>query len=185
MKGTDVLRSEHKAIGKMLEVLIICGIQIREGNYGEIDTVKKLLDFSVNFTDRCHHKKEEQHLFPMLEEKVTPYIGAAITELLEEHAKGRETLKGIASDLDDFSSAKAIPLAQKLFSYAALLKEHIKKEDTELFPKAEDSLNDREQKELFDAFEQVEKEEIGEGVHEQYHNMIHEYVHKFGLSAPQ
>lgn len=181
MKGTEVLKSEHNAIGKMLEVLIICGIQIREGNSKELETVRKLLDFSVNFTDACHHKKEEQHLFPLLEEKVSPYIGVPIIELLEEHNKGREILKDMALNLEDYSSEKSIPLAQNIFSYASLLKEHIKKEDTRLFPLAEEALNDKEQADLYEAFELIEKEEIGEGVHEQYHNMIHEYIHKFGL----
>jgi len=181
MKGTETLRSEHNGIGKMLEVLKLCGIEIREGNFGELETVRNILDFSVNFTDRCHHKKEEGHLFPVLINKGIPNIKGPVRQMLEDHRQGRETLKKIAANLEDFSTEKSIPLAQNVFHYADLLEKHIEKENTILFKMAEEALSDQEQAELNEAFELVEKEEIGEGVHEQYHNMIHEYIHKFGL----
>jgi len=56
----------------------------------------------------------------------------------------------------------------------ALLRAHIDKEDNVLFPMADQLLTAADQKELTEAFEKVEAEEIGEGVHDKYHQLAHE-----------
>ncbi|HEX7594658.1 MAG TPA: hypothetical protein VF429_10865, partial [Anaerolineae bacterium] len=66
-------------------------------------------------------------------------------------------------------------LVSNALSYVKLLREHIDKENSVLFPMADSALNDREQSELYDAFERIEAEEMGAGVHERYHAMIGEY----------
>jgi len=61
-----------------------------------------------------------------------------------------------------------------LLSYAGLLRAHIQKEDTILYPMADQALTEQDQAELAEAFERVEREEIGAGVHEKYHQLAHE-----------
>lgn len=55
-----------------------------------------------------------------------------------------------------------------------LLRNHIYKEDNVLFPMADRVLAADEQTSLEGLFEKVEAEEIGEGVHERYHQLAHE-----------
>lgn len=183
MKGTETLRAEHKAIGKMLEVINICAAQIQQGKLEELETIRKSLDFSINFTDRCHHKKEEDLLFPLLVKKGISNDGGPVGEMLSEHQQGRNLLKSIDSNLAQLAAGKndAAALVKSIHDYTSLLEKHIDKENNILFNMADQTLTDKEQADLYEAFEVLEKEEIGEGVHEQYHHMIHHYIHKFGL----
>ena len=52
--------------------------------------------------------------------------------------------------------------------YAALLRQHIQKEDGILFPLAEQVIPAAQHAGVVEAFEHVEHEETGEGVHEPY-----------------
>ena len=57
-------------------------------------------------------------------------------------------------------------------AYISLLNQHIHKEDNVLFPIAEKHLSDNKQKELWEGFESIETQKIGEGKHEKFHKMI-------------
>lgn len=59
-------------------------------------------------------------------------------------------------------------VCQNARAYAALLRQHIMKEDNVLFPMAERVIPIAKQAEVAEAFERVEHEETGEGVHEKY-----------------
>ena len=52
--------------------------------------------------------------------------------------------------------------------YAALLRQHIQKENGILFPMADQVIPVAQQDQVADDFERVEHEETGEGVHEKY-----------------
>jgi hemerythrin-like domain-containing protein len=58
--------------------------------------------------------------------------------------------------------------------YVTLLRQHIQKEDNILFPMADQVLTAQDQKDLAEAFDRVEREEMGAGEHERYHAMIDE-----------
>jgi hemerythrin-like domain-containing protein len=53
-----------------------------------------------------------------------------------------------------------------------LLKDHIKKEDLQLFKIADDSLSDNTKQIIQEKFDLLEKEVIGQGKHEQYHSWL-------------
>ena len=63
-----------------------------------------------------------------------------------------------------------------LRTYAAFLRAHINKEDQVLFPVADQLLTPEDQEMLVAAFDQVEAEEIGEGIHDRYHQWAHDLV---------
>jgi len=67
---------------------------------------------------------------------------------------------------------------ENLRSYVQLLRAHINKENAVLFPMADQMLSPESQKELIEAFEIVESDEIGEGVHEKYHKLANELADK-------
>jgi hemerythrin-like domain-containing protein len=57
---------------------------------------------------------------------------------------------------------------ENLAAYASLLRGHIAKEDTILYPMADTTFSPEDQQALLEAFERVESE-MGEGTHEKYH----------------
>ncbi len=59
-------------------------------------------------------------------------------------------------------------------AYAELLRQHIRKEDGVLYPMAERLFSQEDDEQLMEAFEAIERDEIGEGVHERYHQWAYE-----------
>jgi hemerythrin-like domain-containing protein len=179
MKPTDVLKHEHKI------VLAVLGGAEREARNiqatGKVDTQKtaKIVDFLRNFVDRCHHAKEERRLFPRLQERGMSAEVGPIAVMLHEHAEGRKRVAAIAEALDAFQQGDADAaglLADHLLAYGTLLRGHINKEDTVLFPMADERLTNADQEELHRAFEEIEAHEIGEGVHDHYHHFAHDLM---------
>jgi hemerythrin-like domain-containing protein len=135
-----------------------------------------MLDFFRNFADRCHHSKEEKLLFVKMEERGMPVEGGPIAVMLYEHDEGRRLTRTIAEALPlatngDRRASAAV--AQNLLAYVRFLRAHIHKEDNVLYPMADRLLTAEDQRELMEAFSRVEAEEMGEGVHEKYHQLAH------------
>ena len=58
--------------------------------------------------------------------------------------------------------------------HAALLREHIIKEDRVLYPLADRILTQEQQHALEEGFEHIERDVVGEGRHEAFHRMLDE-----------
>lgn len=179
MKPTEVLKHEHQIV-----LAVVGGAECEARNIqatGKVDTDKiaKIVDFLRVFVDKCHHSKEERQLFPKLVELGMPSDGGPIAVMLHEHTQGRAETAAIADALEKYTggdASAAKTLAEHLLAYAELLRSHIDKEDNVLYVMADRILSDADQEELGKAFEAIETNEIGEGVHEQYHQFAHELM---------
>jgi hemerythrin-like domain-containing protein len=140
-----------------------------------VERVEQMVDFTRNFTDGCHHRKEEKVLFPALKER-SAAAGGPVSVMLSEHEAGREAIGKIAEALPlaDVDATARETVARNLALYAELLRLHINKENTVLFPLAERTLSDQEQAVLAEEFERIEEEETGAGVHDRYHALAHD-----------
>ncbi|MEO0297077.1 MAG: hemerythrin domain-containing protein [candidate division WOR-3 bacterium] len=170
MKPTDILKSEHRLIERMLNVLEKFCEKLNEKEFNKIDA-EKMIDFFKNFADKCHHGKEEDMLFPEMEGAGIPREGGPIGVMLFEHIEGRNFIKGMDSAIKEGNFQK---FKEKAISYIELLRNHIFKEDNILFNMADIHIDKKTQGELLEKFEKFEKEVIGEGVHEKYQKLIHE-----------
>ena len=156
---TARLREEHEVILRALTVLERFGQALEDGEAVDRTGLAWLRTFFGTFADRCHHGKEEQHLFPALERRGMPREGGPLGVMLREHEEGRAHVRAMAQG-DDRQVAAAIR------DYVALLRAHIDKENGVLFPMAEQLLPETEQRGLLHAFEAVEETVAGPGVHE-------------------
>ncbi len=178
MKATQVLRGEHEGILAMLAVVEAAAYRLRDGKSVPPDLMVNAVDFFRNFADKCHHSKEEKELFPTLIEHGLPNEGGPVGVMLEEHDQGRAFIRGMSEAAAKYAKGDTSArdaLVSNTLGYVKLLREHIEKENAMLFPMADSVFNDLEQGELYDAFERIEAEEMGAGVHERYHAMIGEY----------
>jgi hemerythrin-like domain-containing protein len=178
MKATQVLRDEHEGILAMLAVVDAAADRIRDGKSVPKDLFLNAVGFFQNFADKCHHGKEEGKLFPALVEHGMPQEGGPVGVMLEEHTLGRAYIRAMSAAAEKYAAGdvSAVPtLVEDAKGYVKLLREHIDKENGVLFPMADSILTENEQGELYDAFEQIEANEMGPGVHERYHAMIGEY----------
>jgi hemerythrin-like domain-containing protein len=176
MSPTETLKHEHKIV-----LLVLTGAErearsIETSGAVHVEDVEQMLDFFRNFVDRCHHGKEERHLFPAMQEKGMSAERGPIAVMLHEHEQGRAAVRAIARALDRVKAQEADAgraLAEALLGYVELLRNHIAKEDNVLFPMADGMLSESEQGNLAVLFDRVETEEIGAGVHERYHDLAH------------
>lgn len=152
----------------------------RTGDVPEQD-LETAFTIVTEFADRCHHAKEESVLFPVLS-AASPKEGAEIARrLTSDHIAFRNLVKS-TRDLIPRAAAQTVSrnqLVKNLDTYARLLREHIAIENERLLPEVERSIPPEERMRLAEEFERVEREEIGPGMHERYHHMIHTLAHSY------
>ena len=177
--ATAVLRHEHEAILKMLDVADEVGRRVERGIVVAPEVFSGLVEFFRLFADKCHHGKEEDLLFPAMENKGIPRQGGPVGVMLIEHDQGRAYVgemaaasEGIAKG-DAAAAGRWVPAAR---GYSDLLRAHIQKENNILFVMAERILSDDEQAELAREFERVEIEKMGPGTHERLHAVMDRLV---------
>jgi len=176
MTPTETLKHEHQVINLVLEAAEREAGSIQATGKADIEKIDKMLDFFRNFADRCHHAKEEDILFLIMQKRGAPARGGPIAVMLAEHEEGREKLMAIADALPQARNGDPSAISSisgNLLAYCSLLWGHIDKEDNILYPFADRILTPEDQQEMMSAFEQIEAKEIGEGVHEKYHQIAH------------
>jgi len=180
--ATEVLRKEHKGILKMLDVTEEVARRLDAGQQVAPEKLASLLEFFRLFADRCHHGKEEDLLFPLLQEKGMPRAGGPIGVMLAEHDQGRSLVKQMAEVSEAYKSGATgagSRWAEAARGYCTLLRGHIDKENDVLFVMAERMLSSAEQGKLAEGFEKIEVEKMGAGTHERLHAMMDKMVAEF------
>jgi hemerythrin-like domain-containing protein len=173
---TEILRKEHDAISRMLDAADRAGDRLQRKQPIRPELLEGMAEFFELFLDKCHHGKEEELFFPALAKKGMPVEGGPIGVMLGEHTQGR-TLAGQMKQLAArYKSGDADAGAAAARQYADLLREHILKENTVLFPMAEGLLSPSEGEALAEKFEQLEEEKMGRGTHERLHARMAEIL---------
>jgi hemerythrin-like domain-containing protein len=177
MDPIEVLMHEHQVILAFCDAAVREASRLREGGPLDLQRVERMLDFIRNFADRCHHLKEENHLFTRMAERGFPVEVGPVAMMLHEHEQGRAHVRAIAEALPRAAAgerAAIVTIADNFTGWADLLRAHIFKEDNVLYPMARQALSAQDLAELEASFEKVERDEMGEGVHERYHQFVHE-----------
>jgi hemerythrin-like domain-containing protein len=174
-EATKILRHEHEAILKMVGATEEVARRLARGEEVRQEILANLLEFFRLFTDQCHHGKEEDLLFPLLERKGLPRSGGPIGVMLAEHEQGRSLIKELREAAEAYqlrAEGAGGRWARAGRGYADLLRAHIDKENNVLFAMAERVLTPGEQASLAENFEKLEVERMGAGTHERLHAMM-------------
>mgnify|MGYP005841228603 FL=1 len=187
MNATEILRNEHRVIERVLDVLQRIAERAGAGGPLDADSARQAVAFFRGFADRCHHAKEEEHLFPAFESKGFPRNGGPTGVMLYEHERGRECIAGMDEALTAAASGEAAAagrFAHHAHAYVDLLREHIMKEDSILFAMADQAFTADDQQRLIAAFAQAEAEKNEPGAHEAFLRSAEELAARYGLPAP-
>jgi len=149
-----VLRDEHQwilAVSSALEELLDVPAQSRD-----FDTIEKCVTFIRLFADACHHGKEEDLLFPALQECGLPRESGPIAVMLQEHRLGREAARAMRDALPaaregDADAGRRLENAGR--GYIHLIRGHIGKEDQVLFNMADQMVRGDRRGRLCTAYE--------------------------------
>ena len=173
MTPTEELKHEHQII-----LLVLQRAEQMARSQSDLDAAElaRIVEFLQGFADRCHHGKEEKHLFTRMAEHGFSFQQGPLAVMMLEHDQGRAHVRALAEALD--RAGRGLPLdaaavKARLGDYAKLLRDHIHKEDHILYPMADSAFSPEDQRALAEAFEKVEREEMGEGAHEKYHALAH------------
>ena len=139
--STASLKKDHDLIEKVLRAMWATIPLLKNGKTIPEPIISQVIDFTKNFTDVCHHGKEENSLFPALEKKGMPKESGPIAVMLMEHQITRK----IAARMEESSktyikTGDAIQLVTDMQEYINHVVQHIWKENNRLFEMAEMAL---------------------------------------------
>lgn len=179
--STASLKKDHDLIEKVLKSMWATIPILKSGNKIPEPILNQVIDFTKNFTDICHHGKEENSLFPELEKKGMPRNAGPIAVMLMEHEVTRKLANRMESSsktyLDSGDSTQLITDMQEYINHVV---QHLWKENNRLFEMAEMALRndvDYMNKSLHDV-EDAKLKEIGK-TREHYEKFAEELAVQF------
>jgi hemerythrin-like domain-containing protein len=180
MKPTEDLIREHKSIKVMLGIMKNIADNISDSKGVEPDDIEQIVGFLRTFADKCHHGKEEDALFPAMVAAGLPQKSGPIAVMLNDHVLGRNYINAIETAVKNYRAGQSDqPIADGLLNYVDLLRAHILKEESILFPMADRMMSEETQDQISGRFELIEEEVIGHGIHEQYHELLEQLKRKY------
>lgn len=129
MKPPDMLKFEHRQIGRVLKSLLLMSNALRQGK-----EVGKLLNQEVDFLTHYltfHQQKEEQVFFPALKEQLITVMEDPLAPLTAEHKKSNTLLQHLTKEINELAANKVKPeaLAITLQQFVFNLIKHLRKEN--------------------------------------------------------
>ena len=145
MSPTESLRKDHALIEKMTNALQAISSLLNNGKQIPESILNQAIDFSINFTNTCHHGKEEESLFPTLENKGMPREGGPIARMLYEHQITKNLAESIIKSTKNYvSHGDYKELVKDIDNYVQHVSLHLSKENQRLFAMADIILKDQE-----------------------------------------
>jgi len=171
VKATDTLMEEHRIIERVLAALEKQARKLHAGETVRPSFFLDAADFVRNFADGTHHDKEEVRLFPaMVEHGFAPDSGP-VAVMLSEHEQGRRltgAMRDAAERLEGGDTDAATEVVRNALGYVDVLRQHIMKEDSVLFPMADQALPEADQAELANVFAELDADDANTATREKY-----------------
>jgi len=135
---TAHLRKDHDLIEKVISAMQITVGLLKDGKKVPESILLPTIDFAKNFTNVCHHGKEEEALFPALGQMGMPTNMGPIRMMIMEH----ETTKKITEKIEEFAktyldAGDPSNLIECIELYIEHVKAHLWKENNRLFMMAD------------------------------------------------
>lgn len=184
MSATEELKKDHRVIERMLAIIGAADARVNVGKELPDGFFLNVVDFIRNFADRYHHGKEEDNLFPAMEQRGIPRQDGPIAIMLMEHDEGRGYVKAMDDAAKRLAAGDKAALREALdnaLNYAGLLSQHIDKEENILYQMANQALTAADHQQLLERFEEVERERIGEGKYEEYLKLVADLERELGI----
>lgn len=172
MMPVGPLMIEHRLIERMISLLDNHVKKVSSPTLIDLGLIDKGIDFLRSYADRCHHGKEEDILFSVLNLKeLTVDEKKIFDELVGEHAVARATVKRITEEREKalLGSESAFSEISKLVGeIAQLYPAHIEKEDKKFFLPVMRYFSREEQDIMLAQFAEFDRHLI----HEKYQNSV-------------
>jgi hemerythrin-like domain-containing protein len=176
---TTVMVEEHKLILRMIALLEKNVELLEAGRFTDWNFFLDGVDFIRHYADRFHHAKEEDVLFQALVKNGMPEQNSPVAAMLMAHDQGRAFVRGMEQAAQRALAGEPAPvaaIAENARGYIALLRDHIDKEDTILYPLAERILPEGVRPAMVEAYADAEAKTPG--LEEKYRRLVESYEAK-------
>ncbi len=179
----EFLVAEHELIERSMAVLKTC-LEDMDRAARRPARLMRALDFLLEFGDKLHNAKEENHLFPRMEQRGIPRDAGPIGVMLLEHSAERDLLRQLLAQAPALAAA---PQAEReafrarALEYLRIRAEHIWKENDILYKMALQVLTPADQAELLAAFRALDRETYGENARAHFAAMVAEQEQEGGI----
>ena len=174
---TQALVDEHRLILRMIALLEKNAPLTAEGKYRNWQFYLDGIDFIRQYADRFHHAKEEDVLFKALVDNGMPKDNSPVAAMLMEHDQGRGFVRAMDTAVQEAQAGSSDSwqiIADNALRYAALLRDHISKEDEILYPLAERVIPETMRSGILQGYQNAEAQ-VSAGFGERYQTVVAQY----------
>jgi DUF438 domain-containing protein len=174
----ELLIDDHQTTERVLEA-IANALKTAEGPSARM--VEAFVAYVVEYADACHNKKEEDHLFPLLEQRGVPRSDGPLAVMLAEHEESRKLLAELRAPAERYAkgdTAARAELAAAFERYSELLKNHYWKENDILYPMGRRVMSEADAKGVIAGIEATEAA-VGPDTRAKYYALADE-IQKLG-----
>lgn len=160
--STESLRKDHDLIEKVVRSMEVTLQLLKSGKKIPESILMPTVDFTKNFTDVCHHGKEEESFFPALEQTGMPKNMGPIATMLMEHEITRQIATKMEISAKEYlATGSADKLVSDISQYIEHMSAHLWKENNRLFMMAEMRLQGMSDK-INTALNEVEQKKLAQ-----------------------
>ena len=143
MQAIRIIHDEHRSLAAVLHGMLYLVHQIRDrGAKPHFDLFGAMIYYIDAFPERFHHPKEDQYLFRLLRMR-RPEAAPLLDRLKTEHRAGAEKIRVLEQALARYQQGGASEFTNFLTAveaYAAFHWDHMRTEEKEVLPLAEQFL---------------------------------------------
>lgn len=172
----EYLVAEHEMIERGMAVLKEQLEKVTDGEHDPVN-LQRAIDFLLEFGDKIHNKKEEDHLFPLMEKRGIPSEGGPLGVMLMEHAAERNLLSTMlmqVGSLQDASFEDQLAFQNDGLEYLKIRADHIWKENDVLYPMARKVFQEGDNDRLMGEFNTINTETYGPEAWQMFNQMLAE-----------
>ena len=148
------IKKEHRALSAVMEALqrLLAAVAAQHAE-PDFTLFSAALYYIDDFPERCHHPKEDEHLFKALRRRTTEF-DALLDELQAEHIHSARMMARLHCALVHYQGGASKGLQAfhaAVDAYGAILSEHMRKEEG-LLERARDKLTEEDWSNIASAF---------------------------------
>ena len=149
------IRKEHASLSAVLRSLLLL-LDKGPGDAPEafFDSMRAMLFYIAEIPERLHPPKESRLLFPLVLQRA-PEVAPVLAQLEQDHAGGEAAVRQLQHLLlawELMGEPRRAPFANELARYVQFYMEHMRLEETQVLPLAQQHLDGDDWRELDAAF---------------------------------
>lgn len=172
----DFLVAEHEMIERAMAVLHSCLDKLDESAHNPVRMIRAM-DFLLEFGDKIHNRKEEELLFPLMQQRGIPVEGGPLGVMLMEHQAERDLLAAMlmeARGLHGADEEAREEYRRKGLEYLKIRAEHIWKENDVLYKMGQKVIDENDNTSLLEGFHRIDTDAYGDTAREKFQQMLKE-----------